>query len=265
MIDAGLSPRETIKRLDGTGVSINDIRAVCLTHLDGDHYHTGWERAICDRKLRVFCSHGQRRKLIRHENHRLQPFVRAVDDACFEPLAGVAVRTISLRHDDDGSTGYVIEAAGRKLGYATDLGRVPPSLIEAFCGADILAIESNYDPQMQLASNRPAFLKHRIMDGWGHLSNDQAFDAVRQVFNHTQQRHGTLPSHVVLLHRSRECNCPKVVRSCFARDPRVEIRITIAEQLARTDWLTPIPRPATPGQQLAFAWQSRGESQPQIA
>ncbi|XOV75295.1 MAG: hypothetical protein ACFHWZ_18080 [Phycisphaerales bacterium] len=48
-------------------------------------------------------------------------------------------------------------------------------------GVDVLAIESNYCRDMQVASDRPEFLKSRIMDGSGHLSNDECLDAVHAI------------------------------------------------------------------------------------
>src|SRR5262245_54335262 len=104
---------------------------------------------------------------------------------------------------------------------------------------------------MQLASSRPWFLKHRIMNGSGHLSNAQAYEAIRRILDSARQ----LPRHIVLLHRSRECNCPKLVRKFFERDRRIAPRLTLAEQFQRSEWLR--VRPAKPliGEQLALVWQ----------
>jgi hypothetical protein len=41
---------------------------------------------------------------------------------------------------------------------------------------------------MQIDSPRPWFLKQRIMGGSGHLSNEQAFDAVRTILNQCDAR-----------------------------------------------------------------------------
>jgi phosphoribosyl 1,2-cyclic phosphodiesterase len=76
---------------------------------------------------------------------------------------------------------------------------------------------------MQLASNRPGFLKDRIMGGKGHLSNEECIDAVRAIAWPRE------PEHVVLLHLSRECNCPDLVRDLWRSAlPALEPRLTIA-------------------------------------
>jgi phosphoribosyl 1,2-cyclic phosphodiesterase len=127
-------------------------------------------------------------------------------------------------------------------------------LIEAFVGVHMLAIESNYDPQMQLSSARPEFLKSRIMGGRGHLSNAECFAAVARIFDLSQQRFGQLPSQLVLLHRSQECNCPDLLRRYFHRDARFADRLTLAHQDCSTEWISPVERATSLGEQMLFGW-----------
>jgi hypothetical protein len=108
---------------------------------------------------------------------------------------------------------------------------------------------------MQLDSARPWFLKNRIMGGRGHLSNEQALDAVRAILDRSEQQQSRLPRHIVLLHRSRQCNCPKRLRDLFSADPRIIGRLTLAEQFEPTGWLRVHPRlmPLV-GEQLTMAF-----------
>ncbi|HWP39638.1 MAG TPA: MBL fold metallo-hydrolase [Tepidisphaeraceae bacterium] len=252
LLDAGIGPRTTARRLCGTGVSLGDIRAICLSHLDHDHFCPTWLRTIHQQGIRVFC----------HENHDPQLRARLAalqsppiplqtyNGQPFEPIPGVVFHALPLAHDETGSNGFLIEGAGGRIGYASDLGHVPQALLERFCDLDVLAIESNYDPQMQLNSSRPWMLKQRIMGGRGHLSNQQAFEAVRAILDRCQRHARPLPRHIVLLHRSRQCNCPEVLRALFEQDQRIAPRLTLAEQFVRTDWLSVRPdrRPLAGGQ-----------------
>lgn len=254
LIDAGLGPRSTAKRLDGTGVSIREVRAICLTHLDRDHFNPSWLGTLLNRGIRVFCHRTRRGDALEALDHEAaEPLVTGFDDA-FEPLAGLTVQAIPLAHDRTGSHGFIFDGFGCTIGWATDLGRVPADLHEHFAGLDLLALESNYDPQMQLGSGRPWFLKSRIMGGSGHLSNQQAYDTICKILDRAQQKRRRLPSHIVLLHRSRDCNCPKLLRSLFGRDARIAPRLTLAEQYARTDWLRIRSCPPLVGEQLALAF-----------
>ena len=265
LIDAGLGPRTTAQRLRGTGVAVADVSAVCLTHLDHDHFNRNWVPTILSRQIRVFCHLNRVEDLLRsalgaqadrEQAAQLRALIQPFNDEPFEPLPGVEIRPLLLAHDRLGSTGFVVSGFGERVGFATDLGRVPEALFDEFCDLDVLALESNYDHRMQVDSPRPWFLKQRIMGGSGHLSNQQAFDTVRRVLNRCEATGGRLPAHVVLLHRSRDCNCPELLRKLFGRDARIAPRLVLAEQHERTPWLRAAPRgfDAVTGGQLQLAW-----------
>ncbi|MGH7175854.1 MAG: MBL fold metallo-hydrolase [Tepidisphaeraceae bacterium] len=246
LIDAGLGPRTVAKRLVGTGVQIAHVRAICLTHLDSDHFTPTWAATLIEREIRVFCHERRSDDLLRRvdddcgarvERDRFRKLVRTFDGKAFRPLQGIHARPIPFVHDHKGSHGFVIEGFGARLGYATDLGHVTDELIRRFENVNVLALESNYDRLMQVASVRPAYLKRRIMGGAGHLSNEQAFDAIKRILDRCERSRRALPSHIVLLHRSRECNCPKLLKRLFSRDARVGSRLTLAEPYQRSGWL----------------------------
>src|SRR6185312_2234304 len=161
LLDAGLGPRNTAKRMNGTGVSIKDVSAICLTHLDSDHFSLDWVPTILNNNIRVHCHADGVEKLRELTEDRLIHIVVAFDGS-FEPLEGLKFQATVVAHDEKCCCGFVIDGFGCRVGFATDLGHVPRDLIEAFSSLDILAIESNYDPRMQIESTRPAFLKQRI-------------------------------------------------------------------------------------------------------
>lgn len=199
MIDAGLSPRRTNEVLEELGVADVPIHAVLLTHLDNDHWHPGWLGALPER-ARVHV-HGRHRA--RAARLGILYTTTHLYDSDFDLVPGVRVRPALMSHDDLGAAAFRIdfEHSGRSLGFATDLGRANQRLIDHLTGVDVLAIESNYCPRMQVASGRPDFLQRRIMNGSGHLSNEQAADAVRAIAPR---------EHVVLLHLSLDCNRPEL-------------------------------------------------------
>lgn len=259
MIDAGLGPRVVAKRLQNSGVSVADVRAVVLTHLDSDHFSCNWVNTIVAGDIRVFV-HASRAEHLRQMTrdcgeawHKFCALIHPFTDD-FRPLPGLNFTPVAFTHDRHGSHGFAIDCDGRRIGFATDLGRVPPYMIERFTGVDILAIEANYDPQMQLHSGRPHFLTGRIMNGFGHLSNGQAFAAVKAIFARCDATLQRLPAHVVLLHRSRECNCPDLLREFFGTDVRIARRLTLAEPNVRTEWLAPAQRVPVVGEQLTLAF-----------
>ena len=263
LVDAGIGPRTVARRLAGADVSAHDVAGICLTHLDHDHFNRNWLGTILSRGINLFCHESRVDDLVRvalgptPSAQQVGQFIAHVltfDRDVFEALPGLTLRPLRFAHDRTGSHGFVLEGFGCRIGYATDLGRVPLTLSEDFDDLDLLAIESNYDRQMQLDSPRPHFLKQRIMGGSGHLSNEQAFDAVRTILNNCESRGRPYPAHIVLLHRSLDCNCPERMRRLFGRDARIAPRLVLSEQYERTEWLRPRREAPFVGGQLQLAW-----------
>ena len=209
LVDAGLSGRELVKRLNLLGVTPEGISAILVTHEHGDHargagvfarahgtplYMTAGTRDACHRLLR-----GTETVRIYRPGHpldlgdlRVEPFITVHDAA--DPVA-VAV--------SDPSTGL-------RLGIATDLGRPTVQVRHALRGCDALVVESNHDEAMLWDAAYPASVKSRIASSHGHLSNRAAADFAGEL---TSARLAV----VVLAHLSEESNTPELARSAMSR------------------------------------------------
>ncbi|MCA9290314.1 MAG: MBL fold metallo-hydrolase [Phycisphaerales bacterium] len=252
LIDAGLSQRQTIKRLESLRIRPDQVSDLLLTHLDRDHFHHAWASGCEKFGIRAHVHRRHRTEALRAGLSARR--ARFFDDD-FTLGDDAAVETIHLAHDDVGSIGYVIEHDGHRLGWATDLGRVTPSLFARFHSLHAIAMESNYDRAMQLASERHWRLKRRIMGGAGHLSNDQCLDAVRRIAETSRL------SRIVLLHLSQDCNDPTIVQRLYVeRAPELLDQLTLSHQttptgmlrVERSDEVMPDPRPRTGEQLLMF-------------
>lgn len=252
LIDAGIGPRTLEERLDGTGIRPKDIGAVCLTHLDSDHFLPRWVTTLHRFNIPIYC-HANKVESLSSCSSDLVPLIRSFDAEAFSPIDGLTCDPIHFAHDQLGSHGFVVEGFGYRIGYATDLGHVPSHFFDRFRDLDCIALEANYDPQMQADSCRPALVKRRIMRGRGHLSNLQALAAIRKLLNRTRR----LPDHIVLLHRSQECNCPDLLRRLFSTDTRIASRLTLAQQHERSRWLGRANRGSYIGEQLSLILSSK--------
>lgn len=222
LIDCGLSPRETTRRLKPLGVHPADLSDIVLTHLDRDHFTPTWMKVIARHDIHL---HVHRRQQSRAGREGIDFRCASVFDDGIELDPNTRFESVPFAHDQLGTVGFVIEHRGARLGYATDLGRVPERLFDRFTALDALAMESNYDREMQVASARPAFLKRRIMNGRGHLSNEQTLEAVQRIADDSSLQ------HVALLHLSRQCNCPKRVSALYQQcAPHLAERLTITQQ-----------------------------------
>jgi phosphoribosyl 1,2-cyclic phosphodiesterase len=205
MIDAGFSMKQTKERMRTHGVQLADVRDIVVTHFDRDHFNPVWCKSFLQQGVRVHI----------HEHHVPRAKRIGLDEACIVPfdttlhLYGANVEAIRFAHDALGTIGFIFDTGTVRFGFATDLGRVPQQLLDRFVNLDGIAIESNYDIVMQETSNRPESLKSRIMDGEGHLSNEQSLAAICHIASESTLQ------HIVLLHLSRQCNSPRRIRDLY--------------------------------------------------
>ena len=198
LIDAGFGPRVLRSLFESAGLGVARIRAVVLTHLDVDHANPVLLGGL-PREVPVFIP---RRHVGRAQRDGIRPGRLVPFEGDFEAVSGVVFSPLMTHHDSLGVAAFRIRANTERghgtLGYATDVGRPTEELAGHLRGVDVLAVESNYCPRMQRESDRPEFLKQRIMGGSGHLSNQQSAVLARAV----------CPGRAVLLHLSRQCNTP---------------------------------------------------------
>jgi phosphoribosyl 1,2-cyclic phosphodiesterase len=93
-------------------------------------------------------------------------------------IGDIEVHSFPVSHDAIAPCGYILSAGGCRVCIITDSGEVTPVMLEAIAQADLLILESNHDRARLLSGPYPYHLKQRILSPTGHLSNDQAADAV---------------------------------------------------------------------------------------
>ena len=198
LLDAGFSPSKTRRLLGEIGLDARRVCAVLVTHLHRDHLHEGWVRGMpADARFFVHERHRAWAKRAGVLYRKTEVFGEGEDFG----VAGLRARAALAPHDDVGSAVFRLGGllgCGREVsvGYATDVGEVPASVEGLLRGVDVLAIESNYCPELQVRSGRHPVLIDRVMAGRGHLSNEACAAVVGRV----------CPGRALLLHLSRECN-----------------------------------------------------------
>ena len=230
IIDLGLGPRTTRTRLNRHGgqLALDRVIGVLATHADQDHLRRSWAHTITCHRWPVYAAPSHHAGLARLGVPAA--CLQAVPDLgrSVEITPGIKVSAAIAPHDDHGTSAYRIEITTSQescisLGWATDLGRFTTPVQRLLEGCDSLAIESNYDPELQSMSSRPPFLKRRITGGHGHLSNLEALEAVLQLARHRE------PSLIALLHLSRDCNHPELVQRLWeGRAPGLVGRLHLA-------------------------------------
>lgn len=219
LIDCGIGMRTVARRIAPHGLTFDHITDIVVTHFDQDHFRPWWVNRIRRNGIRVHV----------HRSHRGRALRAGLDgrnlclvDGVREVAEDIELEPVMLPHDGDGSMGFVLEHADGRLGWVTDAGHMPKTLLDRFVALDLLGIESNYDPDLERESARPAALKRRVMGGRGHLSNAEALAATRAIDERSRL------AHVMLLHLSRACNHPRIVQEEWERRaPHLVGRVTI--------------------------------------
>jgi phosphoribosyl 1,2-cyclic phosphodiesterase len=208
LLDAGISARETLRRIAAAGAVDARIEAILLTHEHVDHVRGA--RVLARRLgVPVMGTAGT----LRAAASALADVPELVTVGRRDQLqiAGMRIGSFATVHDASEPCGYVFEARlGNRVGVATDTGMVTPEITEARSGCHALGLESNHDMRMLEAGPYPPFLKRRIAGDRGHLSNSAAASALGSL------RWRGL-AHVYALHLSEQNNTPEHARAALAR------------------------------------------------
>ena len=103
-------------------------------------------------------------------------------------IGDIEVSSFPVSHDAVAPCGYLLSAGGCRVCIVTDTGEVTPVMLEAIAKAELLILESNHDRARLLSGPYPYPLKQRILSPTGHLSNDQAAEAVLCTWRHDSVR-----------------------------------------------------------------------------
>jgi len=204
LIDAGISCRETEKRMQRLGLSLAAVKAIFVSHEHSDHIR-GLARLAKKYQLPVF--------ITPRTLHRAGlPAGRFPVSAfrAYEPLqvGSLSVTAFPKRHDAADPHSFMVTGGDVRVGIFTDIGAPCENVIEYFSQCHAAFLEANYEEALLEGGRYPAFLKRRIRGGSGHLSNGQALTLFRTC-------KPTYMSHLLLSHLSAENNCPQLTRELF--------------------------------------------------
>ncbi len=176
--DAGLSGKQHLLRLQGSGLPLAEPVGLFLSHEHGDHSRCA---GVLARKYRVpvFGTAGTLNgsRLNGQKLHGLEAF----SNGDIITVGGFTVEPWSVPHDARDPSGFTVTAGGRRLGIATDIGAAGPMVLKMLEGCNGLVFEFNHDIDMLWDGPYPWPLKQRIASGEGHLSNDAAGEALSMI------------------------------------------------------------------------------------
>lgn len=223
LIDAGISCRETEKRLGRLGLSPSNLRAIFVSHEHSDHI-TGIPSLSKKYDLPVYITSST----LQHCNIPVQEhLVRTFTAGTEIEVGSLSVQPFAKSHDAVDPHSFLVSANRLNVGIFTDIGYSCNEVKKYFSKCHAAFLETNYCEDMLQKGNYPWHLKRRISGDKGHLSNNQALELF-------QQFRGPRLSHLLLSHLSKNNNTPERVQELF--DPcSGGTRIVVASRYKETE------------------------------
>lgn len=227
LVDAGLGPRETRKRLELVERNIEHVKAMVITHEHYDHIR-GAERIARKYGIPIYLTRGT---LNASRIDRDDTNIVVFENNTTFSIGELNVHARRTLHDAADPSCFVIEARdGTRVGLASDLGHADETVVRHLSECDGLFFEANHDLDMLRMGTYPWSLKRRIMSRFGHLSNDDAMNAVQRMM-------GADLKMLCMIHLSEKNNHESIVRDLATRLLQrngVQLELGIAKQFQPT-------------------------------
>jgi phosphoribosyl 1,2-cyclic phosphodiesterase len=227
LVDAGLSLRETCRRLALIGEDPSRLDAILITHEHCDHV-SGLARLAKKLNIPVYIS-WLTAPAIDWLGH--SPKLELFQAGSTLAIGDIEIESFTIPHDAIDPVGFCFRAQGVKFGLATDLGYVTDSIRFHLRGAHLLLLESNHDLDMLKVGPYPWSVKQRVMSRVGHLSNEGVSDFILRDFERGA-------AALILGHLSEHNNHPEIARTAASRaleSRGLSTKLVIAQQKNPTE------------------------------
>ncbi len=216
LVDAGLSAKDTLRRLAVVGIAPEQLDGVLITHEHGDH--AGGLRVLLKYlSCPVYMSSltrdayiGERKRVSNDEPFKrtevLRDRVVGIESSRDFQIGSIDFHPFTVPHDAVDNFGFTATHQGVKVATLTDFGHVTTLIEERLRGCAAIVIESNHSRDMLKTCEVYSWdLKQRILSRTGHLSNEDIADWLRNGFDGQAE-------HIVLAHLSQKANNPFVAK-----------------------------------------------------
>ena len=202
LIDCGTTQKKILTALEELGKDISQIDGILVTHEHSDHIKNlgsiskKYNIPIYANK-KTFDNMPEQTNLISEANRK---FFNTDDD--FE-IGDLKIHPFHIPHDAADPCGFNIYNSNKKVSIATDIGHMTNEVLHKLEGSSFLLLESNYEPEILKYAKYPYYLKRRIAGPNGHLSNQEAGNAIIKLIS-------SGVDNIMLGHLSQQTNFPEL-------------------------------------------------------
>ena len=154
LLDCGLTPRETERRLARIGLKPADITGILVTHEHDDHAGQAYPFAA-QHRLPVWLTYGTQAALAESGKLPGEVETRTIDGRTAFSVGGIEVRPYTVPHDAREPVQFVLSDGAFRLGVLTDIGASTAHVEATLSGCDALVLECNHDSDMLWAGDYP--------------------------------------------------------------------------------------------------------------
>ncbi|GIP38602.1 putative metallo-hydrolase YycJ [Paenibacillus sp. J31TS4] len=200
LVDVGIPKTKIEKRLIEAGIDPTQLDYIFITHAHADH--TKGLPLANKYRIPVYAAHSEWNNIQSVDENLMQIIDSPIsfDYGCGG--GGFDVFPFSTHHDAYDPLGYAFMFhSGGKISICLDTGKVDSEMLGTMSDSDIYIIEANHEPDLLELSKRPDSVKARILSDIGHLSNEQAAEALLKLVKGRGER-------IYLTHLSGEANSP---------------------------------------------------------
>lgn len=209
LIDMGGTCKATLAGISELGLSLKNLQGILVTHEHSDHIK-GLQVFLKKYDLPVYGSAATLQAVWQMNAVPETTQMIAVDER-EEEVGDFVVKGFATSHDSAGCCGFRIIMPDKKImALATDLGVMTNTVFSNLQGAQLVALEANYEPEVLMRGPYPYHLKKRIDSPQGHLSNPESARTVIELL-----KSGT--TKVAFCHLSKENNHPLYVQTAIER------------------------------------------------
>ena len=209
LLDCGLAPRETARRLERLGLEPGALEAILVTHEHDDHaghaYAFGAQHGIP-----VYLTYGTRRAQAEAGKSEEGVELRTIEGRAPFAVGAIRVEPFTVPHDAREPVQFVLGDGARRLGVLTDLGAATAHVEAMLSGCDALVLETNHELELLWSGDYPKWLKERIAGPFGHLDNAAA-GGLLAALDRSRLK------HVIAAHLSQQNNRAALARAALAR------------------------------------------------